>query len=99
MTLEIVSRFLLLYGAFATGAVLIFMYLIARFYQRSSGDVTHYRWFLLPIACLVMAFIHNASTHQLAGDLLSSLLLIAAGVVLLPLSVHLYRVMTHRREG
>ncbi len=59
MTLEIVSRFLLLYGAFATGAVLIFMYLIARFYQRSSGDKTHYRWFLLPIFCLVAAFIRN----------------------------------------
>ncbi len=99
MTLEIVSRFLVLYGAFATGAVLIFIYLIARFYQRSSGDPTHYRWFLLPLACLVTAFIHNASTNQLAGDLLSYLLFIAAGVVVLPLSVHLYRVMTHGREG
>jgi hypothetical protein len=98
MTLEIVSRFLLLYGAFATGAVLIFVYLIARFYQRSSGDETRYRWFLLPIFCLVTAFIHNASTNQLAGDLFSFLLFIAAGLVLLPLSLRLYRVMTHGRE-
>lgn len=98
MTLEIVSRFLLLYGAFATGAVLIFMYLIARFYQRSSGDQTHYRWFLLPIFCLVAAFIRNASTNQLAGDLFSFLLFIIAGVFLLPLSIRLYRVMTDGRE-
>jgi hypothetical protein len=98
MTLEIVSRFLLLYGVFITGAVLIFMYLIARFYQRNTGDITRYRWFLFPVVCLIIALLHNASSHQLAGDALSHSLFIAAGVVLMPLSIRLYRVMTQGRE-
>jgi hypothetical protein len=98
MILETFSRFLLLYSAFITGAVLVFMYLIARFYQRSSGDPTYYRWFLLPLTCLAIAYIHSASTSQPAGDLLAHGLWVIVGASLLPLSVNLFRVMTRGRE-
>jgi uncharacterized membrane protein YdcZ (DUF606 family) len=97
MLLETVSRFLLLYGAFITGAVLVFMYLIARFYQRNTGDRTHYRWFLLPVLCGAVALIHNASNSRPQGDWLSHGLWIVGGVSLLALSLHLHRVMTQGR--
>jgi hypothetical protein len=71
--------------------------LIARFYQRSAGEPTHYRWLLIPISCLVLAFIHNASTNRVTGDPLSHILWIVAGASLLPLCLRLYRVMTHGR--
>ena len=94
---QALSQVFLLYSWFVLAAVLGFVLLIARFYQRFSGERTFYRWFGLPVVLYGLAAVRFASIDQVAGDPLGDLLAGAAGLALVILISRLYRQMTRGR--
>jgi hypothetical protein len=92
------SQLLLLYTWFVLAAVLFFLLLIARFYQKFSGENTHFRWFILPIVLYGGAAMRYASIDHIGGDIPGDALLGSAGLVLAFLCIHLYRQMTAGRK-
>lgn len=91
------SQFLTLYMWFPLAFVLVFLLLIARFYQRFASERTYFEWFAVPILLFGAAIMRYASVGQLAGDLAGDILLGIAGIALLLLSTFLYYRMTQNR--
>ncbi len=95
MTADAFSQLLILYDWFLRVALIVFLLLIARFYQRFAGEKTHYRLFLVPVVLFgVQAVRQTNSAHDAVGNLLAAV----AGVFLLGLCVLLYRRMTTGRK-
>jgi hypothetical protein len=92
-----VSQFLMLYSWFVLAGVLVFLLLIARFYQRFSSEQTYFRLFILPIILFGMSTVRYASINQVAGDGLGDMLSILAGVSLVAQCIFLYHMMTRNR--
>jgi hypothetical protein len=92
-----VSQFVMLYSWFALAGILVFLLLIARFYQRSSNEQTYFRLFVLPIILFGMSTVRYASINQVAGDGLGDALTILAGLSLVVQCVFLYHLMTRNR--
>ncbi|MDX2163177.1 MAG: hypothetical protein SF162_17805 [bacterium] len=93
------SQLLMLYTWFALAALLFFLLLIARFYQRFASERTFFRWFIFPAAVYGLATIRYASIDQVAGDGIGALLMGAAGISLAALSALVYRRMTVGRAS
>ncbi|MEZ4670529.1 MAG: hypothetical protein R3E39_21690 [Anaerolineae bacterium] len=92
-----VTQFLTLYTWFPLAFVLVFLLLIARFYQRFSSTRTYYEWFALPLFLFGAAAMRYSSVDQLAGDWIGDVLLGGGGIMLLALSLFLYYRMTRSR--
>ena len=80
------------------GLLLLLLYRIAHFYQATSGQPSHYRWFLIPLALLLLGGLRYAMVGDLAGDLLGDSLLIVGGAMLFILGIVLVRLMTGGRR-
>jgi hypothetical protein len=93
------SQLLLLYTWFALAAVLGFLLLIARFYERFSGERMRYRWFVLPIIGYGLASVRYASIDRLGGDALGDALAALAGVALMVLCAHMLQRMVGGRKA
>lgn len=91
------GQFLTLFGWFLITIVLVFLLLIARFYQRFAGEKTFYELFLIPIVLFGAASVRYSSIDQMAGDTIADLLLAAGGLALIVLCVFLYWLMTRNR--
>jgi hypothetical protein len=87
----------MLYGWFTLAALLMFLLLIARFYQRFSGERTYFQWFQIPILLFGAATVRYTSIDQIAGDGLGDVLLVVGGAALGFLCIHLYTAMTRNR--
>jgi len=84
---------LLIAGGVAT--LQFFVFLIARFYQKSSGEPTRYWLFLLSMVLMLVGDgLYVWKGPPLLGNLLADLLLFAGGAVLMGNSVFLLRAMT-----
>jgi hypothetical protein len=92
-----VTQFLTLYVWFPLAVLLLFLLLIARFYQRFSGERTYYQVFLLPMLCFGAATARYASLGTIAGDPLADLMLAVGGASLTVLCLFLYWLMTRNR--
>lgn len=90
------NQALVLYTWFPLAALLFFLFLIARFYQRFSDKRTYFRLYLAPIVLFGAGLVRRASVGPLADDLLANGLMAAAGLTLLALSIQLYRRMLLR---
>jgi hypothetical protein len=100
VTVFTLSLLLMLYTWFALAALTLVLMLIARFFGRSFGVETHYRLFLVPLAGFGVAAVRYTSIDQIAGDMLADVVLAAAGLMLIVMSVRLYRQMTaHKRAA
>ena len=99
MDVVALNRFLILYSWFPLAALIFFLLLIARFYQRFSNNRTYFRLFLLPIILFGGSAVRYGSINRIAGDPLGDLLTAAAGLVTVILCVNLYRRMLWKREG
>lgn len=95
---QALSQVFLLYSWFVLSAVIGFVLLIARFYQRFSGERTLYRWYSLPVVLYGLATVRFASIDQVAGDPAGDVLAGAAGLMLIILFGRLYRQMTRGRR-
>lgn len=85
------SQLVILYGWFLLVGLIVFLMLIARFYQRFSGEPTHFRLYLIPIVLFGVQAVRQTS-H--GSDPLGNLFAATGGIVLLALSVFLFRRMT-----
>lgn len=91
------NQILTLYTWFPLATLLVFMLLIARFYQRFSGERTCYQLYLLPLVLYGLATVRYASVNELTGDPLGDVLAGAGGAALLALSLLLAWAMLARR--
>lgn len=91
------SQFLTLYLWFPLAFLLVFLLLIARFYQRFATERTFFEWFAVPILLFGVAIMRYASIGQIAGDIVGDLLMGLAGILLIVMSVFLYHRMTQHR--
>jgi hypothetical protein len=91
------SQFLMLYSWFVLAALLVFLLLLARFYQRFSSEPTYFRFFAAPIVLFGMATVRYASINQIAGDGLGDILMVLAGTSLIIQCLFLYHLMTRHR--
>jgi hypothetical protein len=87
------NQFLVLYQWFPLAALLMFVALIARFYEKFSGKRTFFRFYLVALVLFGGAAVRYAGAGKLAGDPLGDVLLGLGGIVLLLLGGHLYRMM------
>jgi hypothetical protein len=90
-------QFLVLYTWFPLAALLLFLLLIARFYEKFSGIRTYFWLYTLPLAGLGVVAVRYAGIPVVFDDTLAALLSFISGVVLLFLSMHLYRVMLAKK--
>ena len=78
--------------------LLVILFAIARFYQITSGQRSHYRWFLAPTALLSAGALRYATLGDFRGDALGDALMVAGGVVLIVLALWLLGLMTGGRR-
>lgn len=79
-------------------ALLVIVFAIARFYQVTSGQPSHYRWFMLPTGLLSAGALIYAVRGDFTGDLLGDTLMLSGSAVLIALSVWLLRLMMGGRR-
>ena len=77
--------------------LLVVLYRIARFYQITSGQASHYRLFLLPILCWGGAVLLAALQNE-ALIVVSDTLMIVGGLSVIGLSYWLLKLMTGDRS-
>lgn len=92
------SQFLSLFSWFALAALLFFVLLIARFYQKFSGERTYFPLFGVVIILFGISTVRNTSLHQISDDGIADMLSFVGGVLLLALSIQLYRKMTREKN-
>ena len=91
-------QFLVLYTWFPLSALLFFLLLIARFYQRFSGVKTYYWFYVLVIVLFGALAVRDAGAGLVVGDLLTDAFSILAGGILLFLSILLQLHMTRQKH-
>lgn len=93
-----VSQISILVFWFIFAFLIFILALIARFYESSSGQITHYRLYIVPVLTMGVAIVRYVNVHQWGGDWFGDLLSFWAGILLIVLCVHLYRQMTNGRK-
>ena len=89
-----ISSALTLYNWGVVAILLVFQFLIARFYEKKSGQRSHYTFFLIPaLLFLIAAARYTFGVADLAGDVWGDSLLFAGGGILAALSAWLFRLM------
>jgi hypothetical protein len=91
------NQFFMLFMWFPLTALLLLLMLIARFFERFSGQTTYYKWIIVPVVLFGFGFVRYASIQSIAGDALGDILLGMAGLSLLLLSSRLYWLMIVNR--
>jgi len=96
--MESVNDVLLLYTWVLTATLLVFFFLIARFYERKAGQRSYYQLFLLP----ALFYLLSGLRYVMAGgspwdDLLGNMLLFLGGLTAIGLSYFLFKLMTGGR--
>lgn len=82
-----------------TAGVLMFLLLIARFYQVKSGQPTHYALFAIAlIFFLVGALRYAFLQHGYVGDMVADGVLFLAGLLVILAGNHVFRLMTGGRS-
>lgn len=96
MTDVSLHQFLVLLTWFLLAALLCLTLLIARFYQKFSGEQMHYRLYFVCIILFGVMFVRVAGVGFVIGDYLADALSIVAGGLLLFLALILYLRMMRR---
>ncbi len=91
------NQILTIFAWFPLVALLAILLLIARFYQRLTGEKTRYPLFVLPMVLFGLAAADYAIAAQGREALLGDGLMFAGGAILLGLCLSLYRQMTAGR--
>jgi hypothetical protein len=92
------SQLLDLYAWGGVIFLLAVLYRIARFYQATAEEHSHYRWFALPLVLFMLAAIRYAWVGGFAGDPWGDSLLVVGGGSLLTLGYRLLNLMTGDRS-
>lgn len=97
MDLQQINQLLTVYIWFPLAGLLGLMLLVARFYQKQTGERTYYPYFAVPMVLFGVAAAQYASSSQVIGLPLPDLLFFLSGVVLIFLCIILYRQMMKNR--
>ncbi len=89
-----IHRVLALYTWLGVSILIGWMALIARFYERLSGERTRYRWFLVPVLSFGGAAARRFMLDRAVGDPATNVLLATGGVTLGLVCWRMYRLMT-----
>jgi hypothetical protein len=92
------SQLLALYSWFPVAALLMFLLLIARFYEKFSGKRMYFQAFFVPLMLYGVAAVRYASIDGIVGDPFGDSALAAAGLTLIPLCVMIYWRMVRQRQ-
>jgi len=92
------SQFLSLFSWFTIAILLFILLLIARFYQKFSGEHTYFPLFGVVIVMFGIATVRYASLRRVSGDLVADMLSFIGGILLLTLSFRLYHKMTRKKN-
>jgi len=79
-------------------ALLVVVFAIARFYQATSGQPSHYRLFIIPLALLGTGALQYALRGDFMGDALGDALMLSGSVVLVALAARLMQLMMGGRR-
>lgn len=82
---------------FGLSLLVFLMALIARFYERLSGQRTYYQLFTVPVLAFAGATVRLSSIDQVTGDPWGDGFLIVGGISLAALCLHVYQLMTSGR--
>ncbi|MFQ5407816.1 MAG: hypothetical protein ACE5FI_05250 [Anaerolineales bacterium] len=82
----------------AAALLAVLFLLIARFYQRTSGEASGYLWFSVPAVLLLAASVRELQTGFAANDLWTSALRFVGGALLVLLCSRLFTRMTARQR-
>ena len=96
--MDLIASILTFVAWLGVSALLLVLYRIAHFYQATSGQSTHYRLFLIPMALFLLGGTRYAMVGDLAGDVIGDSLQLAGGVLLLWLGASLLQMMTGGRR-
>jgi len=92
--MKILNCGLTLYNWGIVAVLLVFQFLIARFYEKKSGQRSYYAFFLVPALFFLAASVWYAfGANDLAGDVWGDSLLFVGGGILAALSTMLFRLM------
>jgi len=92
--MKIISGALTIYNWGVVAILLVFQFLIARFYEKKSEQRSYYAAFLVPaLLFLISAAVYVVGPGDLAGDVLGDSLLFLGGGILAALSAFLYGLM------
>ena len=92
--MTIVSSALTLYNWGVVAVLLVFQFLIARFYEKKSGQRSYYTFFLVPaLLFLAAAALYGFWVCDVAGNIWGDSLLFVGGGILTTLSALLFRLM------
>ena len=92
-------QFLVLYTWFPLAALLLFMLLIARFYQKFSGEETYFRLYAVAVIIFGIVAVRYASAGVTLGEWLIDFFSALGGILLLFLSYILDRRMLTQPEN
>jgi membrane-associated phospholipid phosphatase len=98
MTAISLSQLLTLYSWFVLTAVLAFLILIARFYQKFSRVRMYFRLFFIPVLLFGAAAVRYANIDRVAHDPYADLLTASGGVLLALLCAYVYYRMMAGRQ-
>jgi hypothetical protein len=98
MTLSL-NQFLLLYNWFLIAALLLFLALIGRSYEKFSNKRTFYRFLVIPMLLFGVVSVRYAGLDQLTGDGLADFIFGFGGLMVLGLCWHLYKLMIVSTRG
>jgi hypothetical protein len=97
--MKIVNSALTYYNWAVVAVLLIFQFLIARFYEKKSGQRSYYALFLIPALFFLAASARYAfRVDDVAGDVWGDSLLFIGGGILIALSALLSRLMMGGRR-
>lgn len=98
MTSISLNQLLVIYAWFPLAVLILFAFLIARFYEKFSNRRTFFRFYLFPVVLFALSAIRYASVDSTVGDPLGDVLVGCAGLVLAILSIRLYWLMIVRNK-
>lgn len=84
------------YIGLGTAGVLMFLLLIARFYQVKSGHPSYYALFAVALVCFLVGALRYAFLQQrgYVGDILADGALFLGGLLVIIAGNHVFRLMT-----
>lgn len=93
MTSISLNQLLVIYAWFPLAVLILFAFLIARFYEKFSNKRTYFRLYLIPVLLFAISAVRYASVDSTIGDPLGDILVGIAGFMLAILGIRLYWLM------
>ena len=93
MTSISLNQLLVIYAWFPLAVLILFAFLIARFYEKFSNKRTYFRGYLITLLLFAISAVRYASIDSAIGDPLGDTLTGIAGLMLAILGIRLYWLM------